>query len=695
MGGEDEIDAFNELYPLDDAASANFFRRTSISTFRKYSVAKSRRSSMRASMSSAPLFNHNRAYLPPKAPEFENIKINKFELTCVFLAATFSAFGGMYVSDSVAPVGHYIKPAMGNISESQLGLLGSIVFLPSLVSSMLTAPLMDAMGVLQFGLVCNLWFMFFTLFMPFVMRSYPAIMALRFFLGVLTQPAWLVQACLVNRYAPAKHAALLLGTAMSIATSANLLGYFIIPPVMSGIETDENGDIVDPDDPVFLSKLRTTFWLNFYICLANTVVYVLSIIPLFRLERRVKKLAEDKRRAAVGFYPSLPAEWNVSNIFLSKKRYRKAKKQAEAASREGAENRPMLQMEDRSEITAERPDAGEGLGGAHGAGRIQAQEGGTSESAAESAAERNSASRRVEAPDKVGKTNMSSMSSTSGEARDAGRDSAGPHDTQNDRAARNDPKSRKSPETSTAAVVPDVQEAQDGRDYLFKLDMLPKRPNHLSFLYKLLAQIGLPGDYWNPCFTYALLISCCYGCQTMLLEFLRAYHDDIDATSVESYGIVRSVASILGGPLMGLVINKVGHRPLINLIAFVLGIAAFVMLIFTGKGWAYIPCFLLGFLDGTSSTVSMSLLPLVVKPVQVSQAFAISESLVCLVELVLPPISGWVSELMVDGRGKSIGIPFFFALVLAIGLIPSVLLLARDKVAYRGKLSWIPGQSLQ
>ena len=103
----------------------------------------------------------------------------------------------------------------------------------------------------------------------------------------------------------------------------------------------------------------------------------------------------------------------------------------------------------------------------------------------------------------------------------------------------------------------------------------------------------------------------------MLVTFLD-YH--ISYASV--CGIVRSTASIIGGPIAGIIVTRFGHRPQLQTVCFVIAIGSFITLFWSNKITPYIPMALIGFFDGCSATLGKSLFSYVVPTAQLNNAFA-------------------------------------------------------------------------
>lgn len=244
-------------------------------------------------------------------------------------------------------------------------------------------------------------------------------------------------------------------------------------------------------------------------------------------------------------------------------------------------------------------------------------------------------------------------------------------------------------EDNSSAFRPDLPVYMDKKI----LPKLPSKNNRVSFIYKLKHTFMLPADYWPPNLSFSLLLGCAYGCQTLMLSFLSANKDGISEENVEYFGIVRSVMSVVGGPVSGVLVGAIGQRPLLTFVGYIMVIAGFVLTIFLPKFYNMIPMAMIGFVDGGSAAFTKSLLSSVVPYDQLSIAYAIDESLLNLWQFALPPVAGWISDLMKvgqSGKERSNGTPIFYSIVTGLGLIPTIILVIRDRTHFRGKLSLKP-----
>lgn len=154
-------------------------------------------------------------------------------------------------------------------------------------------------------------------------------------------------------------------------------------------------------------------------------------------------------------------------------------------------------------------------------------------------------------------------------------------------------------------------------------DFTQKVPNNMQWYFRLQKYFNLNIDFWIINLSYAWLLSCCYGSQTMLITYL-GYTPAADRAEI--CGIVRSVASVVGGPLSGWLVGKIGRRPLLLLISYVLSMASFAALLWYDMP-PYIPMFLIGFFDGCSASLGKSMFTYVVPPNLLNNAYALSGSL--------------------------------------------------------------------
>lgn len=66
------------------------------------------------------------------------------------------------------------------------------------------------------------------------------------------------------------------GTCMAISTSAAMVGFLIIPLIMGDLEIGQDG---------FDSKLNLSLWLTSIVSAVCLVIFILSCIPLFAIEK--------------------------------------------------------------------------------------------------------------------------------------------------------------------------------------------------------------------------------------------------------------------------------------------------------------------------------------------------------------------------------------------------------------------------
>ena len=114
-------------------------------------------------------------------------------------------------------------------TETEIGILSSIVFFPSLVTSIAMAPLVTRFGSLTCGIAFNIANLILTIPMLIFSDNFYVLLVLRFFFGIFNEPNWLVQSAIVTDYIPLQIQSLGHGLTMSIATSANLIGFAAVP----------------------------------------------------------------------------------------------------------------------------------------------------------------------------------------------------------------------------------------------------------------------------------------------------------------------------------------------------------------------------------------------------------------------------------------------------------------------------------
>lgn len=226
-----------------------------------------------------PLYGIKRAIAKPQRRVCDSkIKLTTFQTVCTFIAGTMASFSAIYTSDSIAAQSETLKEKLSQ-SDSNIGWLSSIVFLPSLFMSMIVSPLVDKKGPIYCGFLFNIIADVLILIMPFVWKNYYALLFVRLLFGFVNEPCSLVQSALVSRFLPPHLESLGLGGCMAIATSSGLISFFVVPVIL--------GD--NPSD----SKISLTFWLNVFVAAGVLVIYTLSTIPLIKIERRLKQASNE------------------------------------------------------------------------------------------------------------------------------------------------------------------------------------------------------------------------------------------------------------------------------------------------------------------------------------------------------------------------------------------------------------------
>lgn len=102
-----------------------------------------------------------------------------------------ASFSTIYTSDSIAAQSEILKEKL-NQTDSNIGWLSSIVFLPSLFMSMIVSPLVDKKGPIYCGFLLNIIADVFILIMPFVWKNYYALLFVRLLFGFVNEPCSLV-----------------------------------------------------------------------------------------------------------------------------------------------------------------------------------------------------------------------------------------------------------------------------------------------------------------------------------------------------------------------------------------------------------------------------------------------------------------------------------------------------------------------
>ena len=89
-------------------------------------------------------------------------------------------------------------------TETEIGILGSIVFFPSLITSIVMVPIVELFGPLTCGIVFSVACVVLTIPMLIFFDNFYALLIFRLFFGVFTEPSWLVQAAIVTDYMPSQ-----------------------------------------------------------------------------------------------------------------------------------------------------------------------------------------------------------------------------------------------------------------------------------------------------------------------------------------------------------------------------------------------------------------------------------------------------------------------------------------------------------
>lgn len=97
----------------------------------------------------------------------------------------------------------------------------------------------------------------------------------------------------------------------------------------------------------------------------------------------------------------------------------------------------------------------------------------------------------------------------------------------------------------------------------------------------------------------------------MMINYINANQGDQVAGVA---GIVRSVASVVGGLLSGVIVKYLGRRPTLQLGSHLLACLSFGLLLALPDVPCYIPMAVIGFFDGCANTFTQSLLPDVCTP---------------------------------------------------------------------------------
>ncbi|KAH0576567.1 Major facilitator superfamily protein [Spironucleus salmonicida] len=506
-----------------------------------------------------PVFANERQISKQIPKNEESVESSGFEILCCFIAGTLASFSGLYIGDSIAAQQTYIQPLMG-VDDSQIGFLASCIFLGSLFMPLVCAPFIDKYGPIKCGIFMNIYNVILCIPMPFFYRNYNALLGIRLIAGAFPEATFSVQSAMVVKYLPKRLESLGFGICMSVATSANLISFFIIPALMDELMYDST----QADDAVtnvqFISVLKTTYWMNVYVSLASLMVFILTCIPLLKIDKKIemKKLEELK--------------------------------QNQSENKDDSMNFDDFEDNEVNQILT-----------AH----IEEQ-------------------------------------------------------------------------------LINNQSKKHIQDVMSQLQPLKQRiPNNFSIMYFAKKVFFLPLDYWLICSAFCLLLSCCYGAQTLIITYLNNHISYADTA-----GIVRSVASILGGPICGAFVSWIGQRPLLNIIFFALAIVSFALLFLSQSLPSYIPAFFIGFFDGSSATVGKSLFSYVVEPSQLNNAYAFGGIMLNIGQFAFPPVAGALS--LINVPDESAGIIWFYIIMLIVGMGISIVVFIRDKRYFNGVLSKVP-----
>lgn len=269
-----------------------------------------RRSSMHSTM-----FYSGRAYCRPSRPTLPpGIILNKCELALVFIAGIFAAFPSMYINDALVPLSTYLPYYYEDITDSAMGWLTSVAFLPSLVVSVLIAPMIDRHGPVAVGIFCCTWFVAISILMPFVQRSFGWLLVTRILFGLFSESSWIVQASLISKYTPACLESFAFGFCMSISTSAALLSFGTIPPLFMNIDLSalEGSEPAAHAEYLKLEKaIILSYWISVIISTISLIIFVGCSLPLVKVDKWAREKREEhiKRTA---FTPVLPVYINES-----------------------------------------------------------------------------------------------------------------------------------------------------------------------------------------------------------------------------------------------------------------------------------------------------------------------------------------------------------------------------------------------
>lgn len=106
---------------------------------------------------------------------------------------------------------------------------------------------------------------------------------MRLLSGIPDEPSWIVQAAIISKYLPQRYESVAFGTCMAIATSANLIGYFVIPIIMKDVTLL---------DTRFTSRFQLSLWLSAIVSGFSLLLFLLFCIPLYKMGKRKTVIAK-------------------------------------------------------------------------------------------------------------------------------------------------------------------------------------------------------------------------------------------------------------------------------------------------------------------------------------------------------------------------------------------------------------------
>ena len=259
------------------------------------------------------MFYSGRAYCRPSRPSLPpGVMLNKCELALIFIAGIFTAFPSMYINDALVPLSTYLPYYYKGITDSAMGWLTSVSFLPSLVVTVLMAPLIDKHGPVAVGIFCCIWFVAVSVLMPFVQKSFSWLLVTRILFGLFSESSWIVQASLIAKYMPVHLESFGFGFCMSISTAAALLCFGTIPPLFSSIdlsalegpEPEAHAEYLKLEKSILLS-----YWLSVAIAVLSLVIFVACSMPFTKIDRKARA-AREEHLQRTAFVPALPVYIN-------------------------------------------------------------------------------------------------------------------------------------------------------------------------------------------------------------------------------------------------------------------------------------------------------------------------------------------------------------------------------------------------